>query len=151
MRTMRGITVAVALSASVGLTGRAAGQESVSAGETSLRPFDSTARVATESMRRELARVRDAQIAYYSANHRYAASAADLDLVTVDGTEIAIEGADERSYRAVATSMRVPGAELELVTLTPPPGMAPAPAASRATGDEAAAPPPASDSSSTDH
>ena len=100
-----------------------------------LRPFDSTARVVTETMRRDLARVHDAEVAYYAANRRYAENIADLGVVTVDGTEIAIENADERSYRAVARNERLPGVEVELVTLLPPPGVAGAPRIGRTASD----------------
>jgi hypothetical protein len=142
------MAVAVTLSVSVGLASAAAGQEAAAGDGATLRPFDSTARVVTESMRRDLARVRAAQTTYYSANRRYAASAAELELAIVDGTEITIEDADDRSYRAVATNLRLPGAQLELVTLTPPPGMTPSPAGGRVAGDEAVA---AADTSTADH
>jgi hypothetical protein len=142
------VAVAVALSVSVGLASGAAGQEAAAGDGATLRPFDSAARVVTESMRRDLARVRAAQTTYYSANRRYAASAAELELAFVDGTEITIEDADGRSYRAVATNLRLPGAQLELVTLTPPPGMTPAPASGRVAGDDAGA---GVDSSSVEH
>jgi hypothetical protein len=147
MRTMW-VPVAVALSVSAGLASPAAGQEAAPGAGATLRPFDSTARVVTESMRRDLARVRAAQTTYYAANGRYAASSADLELAMVDGTEITIEDADDRSYRAVATNVRVPGAQLELVTLAPPPGMTPAPASGRVAGDDAGA---AVDSSGAEH
>jgi precorrin-3B methylase len=117
-----------------GVASRAGAQDVIVGGggtTTALRPFDTTATAITESMRRDLARVASAEAAYYAANRRYAASAGDLAVVTVNGTVVTIVEADERSFRAVATNPRLPGAELEVVALTPPRGLTAAPADSR--------------------
>jgi len=89
-----------------------------------MRPFDTTAYVVIQTMRAELGRLRAAQISFYGAHHRYAASTAELDLVPTHGTMIEISEADARSYHATATNAALPGAEIELYEPTPPPGMA---------------------------
>jgi hypothetical protein len=122
--------VLCALVLSVGWASCAAAQDAAGEGGSgaSLRPFDTTALAVTESMRRDLGRVASAEAAYYAANRRYAGSAADLALETLDGTVVTITDAGERSFRAVATNPRLPGTELEVVALTPPRGLTAAPA-----------------------
>jgi hypothetical protein len=128
---MRGVRTIAAVGGAllVSLTGatRARGQEIQMSAPVvpgrGLRPFDSTATVATEAMRRELTRVQKAEADYYATNHRYTADVADLDLAIANGTVVTIDSADDRSYHAVATNPDVPGAEIELVALAPPRGM----------------------------
>jgi hypothetical protein len=126
---MRATLALVTLLVSAGAAGLATAQQAAAGGDVvaSYRAFDTTALAVTAAMGQDLARVRAAEATYYAVNGRYTASAADLDLRTVDGTVITIEDADERSYRAVATNARLPGAQLEVVALAPPQGLAAAP------------------------
>jgi hypothetical protein len=135
---MRATLGLVILLVSAGAVGPAAAQQAAGGDVASYRAFDTTALAVTAAMGQDLARVRAAEASYYAANGRYAASAADLDLRTVDGTIITIEDADERSYRAVATNARLPGAELEVVALAPPQGQTAAPKGRTAVDSSAA-------------
>ena len=85
--------------------------------ESILEPAIVEDRVLVDNVRADLARVRVAQEAYYTANQTYASELADLTGVKLsDGVNVVILMSDSKGWRAEATHPSLPGAEVVSVT-----------------------------------